>query len=173
MEHEQEVPKKRRRRKTGMEAVEKRIRVGQLMDRYGGLLTERQQKFIRMHYDEDLSFAEIARDHGVSRQAIHDAVKHGEQALENYESKLGLLRKGEEPAAAPAPAESTATAPDMSAPSREALSDGTKESLREAAAELRALEEKLRKAGGIIYDGAGIQQQVGEIAAKIESALSE
>jgi predicted DNA-binding protein YlxM (UPF0122 family) len=74
--------------------LEKVVRIGHLMDAYGSLLTDKQQKFMRLHYEEDLSFGEVARDFGVSRQAIHDAVKHAERSLEEYEARLGLLRRG-------------------------------------------------------------------------------
>lgn len=73
--------------------IQKVVRLGHLMDIYGPLLTEKQRTFMRLHYQEDLSFGEIASDHGVSRQAIHDAVKHAEKALEEYERKLGLFEK--------------------------------------------------------------------------------
>ncbi len=74
--------------------LEKVVRIGLLMDAYGSLLTDKQQKFMRLHYEEDLSFGEVARDFGVSRQAIHDAVKHAERSLEEYEARLGLVRRG-------------------------------------------------------------------------------
>ena len=54
-------------------------------------LTERQREFLRLHYDEDMSFSEIGRSFSVSRQALHDAVRHGLNALYRYESALGIL----------------------------------------------------------------------------------
>jgi predicted DNA-binding protein YlxM (UPF0122 family) len=70
------------------------VRIGQLLDLYGRLLTEKQREFMKLHYADDLSFGEIAFEHNVSRQAIHDAVKHAEQTLEHYEEKLGFLAQG-------------------------------------------------------------------------------
>jgi len=67
------------------------LRFNELMDLYGGLLTERQHRLARMHYEEDMSFSEIAREEGISRQAAHDAAKHASMALEKFESHLGLL----------------------------------------------------------------------------------
>lgn len=64
-----------------------------LLDLYGGLLTKKQQRFTKMHFEDDLSFGEIAREFGVSRQAVYDAVKHAEESLERYEQKLGLLKR--------------------------------------------------------------------------------
>lgn len=65
-----------------------------LLDIYGELLTEKQRGFLRRYYEEDNSFGEIAREFHVSRQAIFDAVKHGEASLEHYESVLGLVTGG-------------------------------------------------------------------------------
>lgn len=62
-----------------------------MLETYGGLLTERQKEFVRLHCHEDLSFGEIAREYRVSRQAVHDAVRQAEAAMEHYEAELGLL----------------------------------------------------------------------------------
>ena len=70
------------------------LEAGQLLDTYGGLLTERQRQFMRLHFEEDLSFSEIAREFGISRQAVHDAVKHAVQTLKTLESNLRLVEKG-------------------------------------------------------------------------------
>ena len=81
-------------------AVTKAVRVGRLLDLYGPLLTDRQRQFMKLHYEDDLSFGEIAKEFTVSRQAIHDAVKHAEQSLEEYDQKLGLSGNAEMVAAA-------------------------------------------------------------------------
>lgn len=70
------------------------VRIGLLLDLYGGLLTDRQREFVRLHFNEDQSFGEISVSYNISRQAIHDAVKHAEQSLEYFESKLRLLERG-------------------------------------------------------------------------------
>jgi predicted DNA-binding protein YlxM (UPF0122 family) len=75
------------------ERLARTVRIGRLLEIYGALLTERQREFVRFHYHEDLSFGEIARDHGVSRQAVHDAVRQAEAAMEHYEAGLGLLAR--------------------------------------------------------------------------------
>jgi uncharacterized protein len=74
--------------------VAKRFRLSLLLDAYGELLTDKQQTFLRHYFEEDLSFGEIAREYSVSRQAIFDAVKHGEEALEHFESVLHLVESG-------------------------------------------------------------------------------
>jgi predicted DNA-binding protein YlxM (UPF0122 family) len=48
-----------------------------------------------MYYAEDLSLAEIADGRGVSRQAVHDALKKSVAALEDCENKLELVAKHE------------------------------------------------------------------------------
>ncbi len=68
-------------------------RINLLMDLYGDLLTEKQKRFLELHYCEDLSFGEIAVQYNVSRQAIYDAVKHALANLEHYEKNLSLLNK--------------------------------------------------------------------------------
>lgn len=63
-----------------------------LLDLYGCLLTEKQLNIMNMYYNDDLSLGEVAQQCGISRQGVHDAVKHCEKALVEYEQKLGLLK---------------------------------------------------------------------------------
>jgi len=81
-------------KETAQEPLPRHVRIGLLLDLYGSLLTDRQREFVRLHYDEDQSFGEIAQGKGVSRQAVHDAVKHAERSLEQYERKMRLLERG-------------------------------------------------------------------------------
>ncbi len=73
--------------------MEKRIETGWLLDFYGPLLTARQQALLRLYCEEDLSLAEIAAQEGVSRQAVHDAVRRGAAQLHDFEAQLGLLSR--------------------------------------------------------------------------------
>ncbi|MGI6143383.1 MAG: YlxM family DNA-binding protein [bacterium] len=73
--------------------MEKVLRVAQLFDLYGDLLTERQQEFIRLYYEEDFSLGEIAITFKISRQAVHDTLRRAEALLEDWEEKLGFLRR--------------------------------------------------------------------------------
>lgn len=73
--------------------IEKVARITLLLDIYGGLLTEKQQLCLELHYNQDLSLAEIAETFTVSRQAVHDILKRAENLLEDYEARLGLLER--------------------------------------------------------------------------------
>ena len=64
-----------------------------LMDFYGQLLTARTRGFLELHYEEDMSFSEIAELEGVSRQAVHDSVKRGVLTLRAFEKKMGLIHR--------------------------------------------------------------------------------
>ncbi len=72
---------------------EKKIRVGNLFVFYGQLLTYKQQEILNYYYMQDLSLGEIAENLKISRQAVYDAVKKSEKILEDYETKLDLLKK--------------------------------------------------------------------------------
>lgn len=74
------------------EILEKASRICQLLDIYGGLLTERQRRFVELHFAQDFSFGEIAKDFQITRQAVHDTVKNALALLNHYESCLHLLK---------------------------------------------------------------------------------
>ena len=75
---------------------EQRMRFVRLYDIYGGLLTDKQQKCMELHFYNDLSLSEIADEYGVSRQAIYDLIKRAGQILERYENRLKLLERDKE-----------------------------------------------------------------------------
>ena len=64
-----------------------------LYDFYGELLTEHQKRIFEEVVFEDCSLAEVAEEHAVSRQGVHDMIKRTTKTLERYEDKLGLVRK--------------------------------------------------------------------------------
>lgn len=72
---------------------EKNYKVSYLLDYYGNILTEKQRDAIDLYYNEDLSLAEIAEHVGITRQGVRDAIKRGEEILEEMEKKLGFAEK--------------------------------------------------------------------------------
>ena len=73
--------------------MEKLAKMALLVDFYGPLLTEKQRNVWDLHYQQDLSLAEIAEVENISRQAIHDLLKRTERILAEYEDKLGLVQR--------------------------------------------------------------------------------
>jgi len=64
-----------------------------LFDFYGALLTERQREIFSMSTIDDCSFAEIAKELGITPQAVADFIKRATQQLEKYEESLGMVEK--------------------------------------------------------------------------------
>lgn len=75
------------------EIVDGTLRPNLLYDFYGELLTERQKRFFQLYYQCDLSLAEVAKECGVTRQAVYDTLRRTCSFLEEMERKLGLLAK--------------------------------------------------------------------------------
>ena len=64
------------------------IEIANLLEIYKELLTAKQREYLEDHFENDLSLSEIAKNHEVSRQAIHDNIKRGITLLYEYENKL-------------------------------------------------------------------------------------
>lgn len=77
-------------------SLEKIVQKGELLDIYGKLLTKRQRECLELYYDENLTLAEIAEYFNISRQAVHDAMRHGEEQLYTYEKELNIVTKRKE-----------------------------------------------------------------------------
>lgn len=73
--------------------LERTNRINMLFDFYGPLLTGKQQSILSLYYQDNFSLGEIAAEFEVSRQAIYEHLKRAEQALADYESKLGLAEQ--------------------------------------------------------------------------------
>ena len=52
-----------------------------LFDFYGDLLTDKQREYYDLHYNQDLSLAEIAASSGISRQGVWDNIRRADAAL--------------------------------------------------------------------------------------------
>lgn len=69
-----------------------KLEISLLYDFYGELLQTSQQRVIELYVNDDLSLSESAEILGISRQGVRDSLARAERKLEDYESKLGLLR---------------------------------------------------------------------------------
>jgi hypothetical protein len=67
-----------------------------LFDFYQNLLTDKQKKYFTLHYFDDLSLNEIAKNNEVSKIAVNDSLKKTIIILKNYEEKLNLHKKFEQ-----------------------------------------------------------------------------
>lgn len=73
--------------------MDKSLNTTILIDIYGQMLTKRQYNILNDYYNNDLSLTEIAENEGISRQAVNDNIKKGEQKLYTIESKLNIMEK--------------------------------------------------------------------------------
>ena len=73
--------------------MEEKVRVSMLCQIYGKLLTEKQYQFLYDYYNNDLSLSEIAENEQITRQAVRDNIKKGENKLFEYEEKLGIMNR--------------------------------------------------------------------------------
>ena len=64
-----------------------------LFDFYGELLTAKQREYFDLHYNSDLSLAEIAESSGISRQGVWDIIRRAEAILRETEEKTGLVAR--------------------------------------------------------------------------------
>jgi len=75
--------------------IEKKLRLVDLFDFYGKMLTDKQYEILDLYCNFDLSLAEISENLSITRQAVHDAIKRSDKALENYETQLGLYARSQ------------------------------------------------------------------------------
>lgn len=68
-----------------------------LFDFYGDLLTDKQREYYDLHYNQDLSLAEIAASSGISRQGVWDNIRRADAALRDTEARLGLVQRSARP----------------------------------------------------------------------------
>lgn len=72
--------------------MDKNLAISNLLDYYGGLLTDKQRDVVELYYNEDLSLAEISEHEGITRQGVRDSIKRGEAFLLELEEKLGMAK---------------------------------------------------------------------------------
>jgi predicted DNA-binding protein YlxM (UPF0122 family) len=75
--------------------MEKIVEQGLLYDFYGELLTDHQKQIYEAAVYNDMSLTEIADEHGISKQGVHDLIKRCTKTLQGYEDKLHMIRRFE------------------------------------------------------------------------------
>lgn len=73
--------------------MEKNITLSILLEIYGKLLTDKQFELLDNYYNKDLGLSEIAENLGITRQAVRDNLKKGENNLLEFEEKLHFMKK--------------------------------------------------------------------------------
>ena len=73
--------------------MEKNVKISMLCEIYGKLLTEKQLQILTDYYNNDLSLTEIAENNQITRQAVRDIIKKGENKLFELEEKLLFMEK--------------------------------------------------------------------------------
>ena len=73
--------------------MERKVEISMLCQIYGRLLTEKQLNILDNYYNLDLSLSEIAENENITRQAVRDIMKKGDNKLFEFEEKLGIMKK--------------------------------------------------------------------------------
>ena len=71
--------------------LDKSVRLGQLLDIYGNLLTSKKTEILSYYVYDNMSYQEIADTLNISKPAVLDSIRVAESKLENLEKKLKLL----------------------------------------------------------------------------------
>ena len=74
-----------------MEKMERIVEQTLLYDFYGELLTPHQKMIYEEYVFDNFSISEIAKEHNISRQGVHDQLKRVDKLLNEYESTLHLI----------------------------------------------------------------------------------
>lgn len=74
----------------------KDLKVALLLDYYGALLSEKQQRLVEMYYYDDLSLSEISEIENITRQGASDLIARSVEKMEDFESKLNFISKASE-----------------------------------------------------------------------------
>ena len=73
--------------------MEKNVEISVLCQLYGKALTEMQYEVLTDYYNNDLSLSEIAENNNITRQAVRDIIKKGENKLYELEENISLMKK--------------------------------------------------------------------------------
>lgn len=72
--------------------LEKTLKLGKLLDLYGGMLTDKQREAMDMYYNCDMSLAEVGEELSVSRQGVRDNLIRATNTLLELEEKIGYFK---------------------------------------------------------------------------------
>ena len=75
-----------------MSDLDTTIRYTELLEIYQNLLSKAQKEMLEDYFFYNLSFSEIAENRKVSRAAVEDAIKKGNNNLDMYEKEIGSLK---------------------------------------------------------------------------------
>lgn len=75
---------------------EKSVRIVELFNIYGKLLTKKKQKYFKDYFEYDLSLSEISENNNISRSAVFDSIKSSIDKLEYYELNLHIYENNQE-----------------------------------------------------------------------------
>lgn len=73
--------------------LDKSVNLCLLNDFYGSLLTQNQQQVLDSYLNYNLPIVEISQNLNITKQAVLDTIKKATKKLEEFESKLGMLKK--------------------------------------------------------------------------------
>lgn len=73
--------------------MDKNVKISILLQIYGKMLTEKQYGIMNDYFNNDLSLSEIAENNEITRQAVRDVIKKGENKLFDLEEKLLFMSK--------------------------------------------------------------------------------
>ncbi len=72
--------------------MERNVKISILLSYYGKLLTKKQYALLDDYYNNDFSLSEIAENLNITRQAVRDNLKKGENKLFEFEEKLEIMK---------------------------------------------------------------------------------
>ena len=73
--------------------MDERYRQSLLYDFYGEMLSDHQKDVFSAAIFDDMSYSELADEFVCSRQAAFDLIRRTNQKLEDYEKRLGLVKR--------------------------------------------------------------------------------
>jgi len=71
--------------------IKRKEEIGELLEFYSGLLTEKELGVLELYIQPNYSGAEVARKLRISRQAVHDHIRRSLGRMRRCESKLQLI----------------------------------------------------------------------------------